>query len=199
MEERPTTENPRIHLRKPIAGLRISYFGPEAVPAEEAKTREDAAYAKGKRDAEIVCQRQIVQARADMANLQNRTLSAIEKNFKDLCDQFDEEMPELVMTIVGKVFEGIKLTRDDVARAIDSALTQTGSDTQNLAIRLSNADFDLLQDTSSLKSRYPDLIVETDPELKSGDVVIRSRFGTIDSRVETKLRRIGGELAKAHK
>jgi flagellar biosynthesis/type III secretory pathway protein FliH len=199
MEENTTTDNPRIHLRKPIAGLRISYFGPEAVSAEDAKKREDAAYAKGKRDAEVVCQRQIVQARADMANLQNRALAAIDKNFKELSDQFNDQMPDLVMAIVGKIWEGLKLSREDVVRAIDVALAQVGSDTRNLAIRLSKADYDLLQDASAFKARFPDLTIETDPELKGGDVVIRSRFGTIDSRVKTKLRRVGEELAKVHK
>jgi flagellar biosynthesis/type III secretory pathway protein FliH len=199
MPEETTTENPRIHLRKPIAGLKISYYGPEAVSAEEAKKREDAAYAKGKRDAEAVCQRQIVQARADMTNLQNRSLTAIDKNFKELGDQFNDLMPDLVMAIVSKVWEGLNLTRDDVIRSINAALAQIGSDTQDLVIRLSKADFDLLQDASTFKSRYPDLSIETDPELKPGDVIVRSRFGTIDSRVKTKLKLVGAELAKAHK
>jgi len=199
MDEQTTTENPRIHFRKPITGLKVSYYGPEAVPVDEAKKREDAAYAKGKRDAEAVCQRQIVQARSDMANLQNRTLAAVDRNFKELSDQFNDQIPDLVMAIVGKVWEGLKLTREDVIRAIEAALVQTGSDTQNLAIRLSKADFDLLQDASAFKVRYPNLSIEPDPELKPGDVVVRSRFGTIDSRVKTKLRRVGEELAKVHK
>ena len=199
MEEPTTTENPRIHLRKPIAGMRIAYFGPEAVSAEDAKKLADDAYATGKRDAETVCQRQILQARADMTNLQNRTLSEIDRNFKELNDQFNETMPELVMSIVGKVIDGVKLTRDDVLHAMDSTLEKVGEDTQNISIRISKPDFDLLQDPASLKASYPDIAIDADPELKSGDVVIHSRFGTIDSRVETKLRRIGEELAKAHK
>ena len=138
-------------------------------------------------------------ARADMANLQNRTLSAIDKNFKEFNDQFNDQMPDLVMAIVGKVWESLKLTREDVLDAIDAALSQAGNDKQNLVIHLSKADADLLQDTGAFKSRYPNIAVETDLELKNGDVVIISRFGTIDCRVKTKLRRVGEEIAKAHK
>jgi flagellar biosynthesis/type III secretory pathway protein FliH len=193
------TQNPRIHLRKPIAGLKIAYYGPEAVSFDDAKKREDNAYAKGKRDSETVCQRQIVQARNDMASLQNKVLSAIDKNYKDLSDQFDEQIPQLVMAIVGKVWDGMKLSREDVLRAIDAALSQTGSDTQKLTLRLAKEDAALLQETETFKTRFPDIIVETDPELKSGDVIVRSRFGTIDSRIPTKLRRVEEEIAKAHK
>lgn len=198
MEEQ-IAESHRIHFRRPIAGLRIVGCGKEPVPFEESKKREDLAYAKGRSDAETVCQRQILQARNEMAALQNRVLASIERKYKEFSDQFDEQLPDLVMSIVCKVWEGMKIGREDILHAIDTTLSQTGSDTNNLVLRLSKDDAALLQETEAFKTRYSDIAIEVDPDLKSGDVVVRSRFGTIDSRIDTKLRHVREEITKVRK
>lgn len=192
------TINPRIHLRKPITGLKVSYYGPEPIPAEESSRLVDEAYQRGKSDAEEVCQRQILQARKEMSILQNEVLSAVQNRYNEFSEQFDQQLPDLVLSIVGKVWEGLNLGREDILRAIDSALSEVGSDTQKLVLRLNPRDASLLQGTETFQTRYPDLKVETDPELVSGDVIIHSRFGIVDSRIKTKIRRVEEEIKKVH-
>lgn len=189
---------PRIHLRKPISGLKVTYFGPEPVRAQTAEERENDAYERGKADAETVCERQILQARKEMAILQNEVLAEIQSRFEEFSNQFNEQLPDLVLAIVGKIWEGLVLDRPAILRAIDSALDQVGSNTENLVLRLAKEDAALLQETESFKTRYPDLVIETDPELTSGDVIIKSRFGIIDSRIATKIRRVEDEIKQAH-
>jgi flagellar biosynthesis/type III secretory pathway protein FliH len=192
------TLNPRIHLRKPIAGLKVSYYGPEPVSEADAHKREEEAYERGRHEAETVCQRQILQARKEMSQLQNEVLASVQSRYKELSDQFDEQIPDLVLSIVNKVWEGLVLDRPAVLRAIDAALTQVGGETQNLTLRLCPQDAALLQERETFKTHYADLKIETDSELASGDVVLRSRFGIVDSRIKTKLRRVESEIKKAH-
>lgn len=191
-------ENPRIHLRKPIAGMKIAYFGPEPVPESETRAREEKAYQKGRRDAEDACQRQILQARREMAQLQNEVLASVQSRYAELSAELDSSLPDLVLAIVGKVWEGLKLTREDVVRAIEAALAEVGSDTKNLTIRLAPSDAALLQETETFKTRYPDLTIATNPDLRTGDVIIESRFGIVDSRISTRVTRVENELRKAH-
>lgn len=188
----------RIHLRRPIKELRVAFYGPEPVPASVAQDDAQAAYDKGRSDVEAVCQRQIVEARREMSQLQNEVLASIQSRFAEFEEQFDNQLPDLVLSIVGKIWEGVQMDRETVLKAIDAALEQVGSDTTKLVVRLSKDDAALLQHTESFMSRYPDLSVETDTELGTGDVVIRSRFGVVDSRVGTKIRRIEQEIRKAH-
>jgi flagellar biosynthesis/type III secretory pathway protein FliH len=188
----------RIHLRRPIKELRVVFHGPEPVPASEAQTDAQAAYDRGRSDVEAVCQRQIVEARREMSQLQNEVLASIQSRFAEFEEQFDRQLPDLVLSIVGKIWEGVRMDRETVLKAIDAALEQVGSDTTKLVVRLSKGDAALLQESESFMSRYPDLSIETDPELGTGDVVIRSRFGVVDSRVGTKIRRIEQEIRKAH-
>jgi flagellar biosynthesis/type III secretory pathway protein FliH len=192
------TAKPRIHLRKPITGLKVTYFGPEPLRAETAQERENEAYERGKAEAEAVCERQILQARKEMEILQNEVLANMQNRFEEFSNQFNEQLPDLVLAIVGKIWEGLKLDRPAILRAIDATLDQVGSNTENLVLRLAKEDAALLQETESFKSRYPDLVLETDPELSSGDVVIKSRFGIIDSRIATKIRRVEDEIKQAH-
>jgi flagellar biosynthesis/type III secretory pathway protein FliH len=188
----------RIHLRTPIKELRVAYYGPEPVPAGQAQGDVQAAYERGRRESEAVCQRQIVEARREMSQLQNEVLASIQSRYAEFSDQFDQQLPDWVLSIVGKIWEGVRMERETILRAIDAALEQVGSDTTKLVVRLSKADAALLQQTESFMTRYPDLVVECDPDLSTGDVVIRSRFGVVDGRISTKVRRIEEEIKKAH-
>lgn len=188
----------RIHLRKPIASLRVSYYGPEPVKAKDAQAAEQSAYEKGREDAEQVCQRQIMEARKEMAILQDQVLSSIQNRYAEFSEDFNDQMPDLVLSIVDKIWEGLTLDRTSILKAIDSALEQVGSSDEKLVLRLCKKDATLLQEHESFMERYPDLRIETDAELDSGDVMIQSRFGIIDSRIRTKISRVEAEIKRTH-
>lgn len=193
-----SANTPKIYLRKPIKGLRVAYYGPEPVRMEEVARREQAAYQRGQNDAQTVCQHQIMQTRGEMTQLQNDVLATIQNRYNEFTEQFNEQLPDLVLTIVEKIWEGLELDRNAVLRAIDAALVQAGNDTRELVLRLCPKDAALLHDTETFQTRFPDLKIETDPELTPGDVMLRSRFGIVDARIETKLRRVEEEIKKAH-
>jgi len=188
----------RIHLRKPISSLRVAYYGPAPVRVEEMTRIEKDAYERGRTEAEEVCQHQIMQARMQMSQLQDEVLANIQTRYLDFSNEFNEQLPDLVLSVVGKIWEGMEIDRPAILRAIDAALDQVGSSDEHLVLRLCPQDAALLQETESFNNRYPDLKVETDAELGSGDVAINSRFGIIDSRIKTKIRRVESEIKKAH-
>jgi flagellar biosynthesis/type III secretory pathway protein FliH len=190
--------NTVLHLKRPLKSLRVTYFGPEKVAEEDAAARESAAYEKGRRDAEEATRRQIVQARAEMKQLQDQVLKSLQDKYAQLAEELDSALPDLVLAIVNKVWNGLTLSREDILRSIDAALAEVGSDVKGLHLRLAPADAALLQEKEAFQQRYPDLTLSTDAQLKSGDVVVESRFGIVDSRVATRLSKVEGEIRKAH-
>jgi flagellar biosynthesis/type III secretory pathway protein FliH len=190
--------NSILHLKQPLKGLRVTYFGQEKVAEEDAAARESAAYEKGRRDAEEATRRQIVQARAEMKQLQDQVLRSLQDRYAELASELDSALPDLVLAIVNKVWNGLDLSREDILRSIDAALAEVGSEVKGLRLRLAPADAALLQEKEAFRERYPDLSLVPDTQLKSGDVVVESRFGIVDSRVSTRLSKVEGEIRKAH-
>jgi flagellar biosynthesis/type III secretory pathway protein FliH len=188
----------RVHLRKPIKGVRILYHGPEPIPAATVEQIEREAYERGRAEVEEVSKRQIMQARGEMKQLQGEVLASIQNRYEELSHQLDESLPDLVLAIVGKIWEGMTIDRETLIKSIDAALEQIGSGEEKLVLKISTADEKLLQGNEHFTARYPNLTIESDSELKSGDVVVRSRFGIVDSRISTKIGRVEKELRRAH-
>lgn len=188
-----------MRLPKPIKGVRVSYFGPEPVRDTDVIDREQAAYRQGQDDAQTVCQQQILDAREEMRRLQDDVLGGISTRFEELCEQFNNQVPELVLAIVRKVLSGVEPGRETVIRAIEETLAELAPQSDTFQVHLHPKDADLLREgCSEFSNDYPGMELIDDPSLHMGDVVVRSRFGIIDGRVETKLRRIEAGIREVH-
>lgn len=188
-----------IRLPKPLKGVRVSYHGPEPLRGPNVSDREQAAYRQGQDDAQTFCQQQILEAREEMRRLQDEVLSGISTRFEDLCEQFNDQVPELVLAIVRKVLSGVEPGRETVIRSIEETLTELAPQSDTFQVHLHPKDAALLREgCSEFTSDYPGMELMDDPSLVPGDVVVRSRFGIIDGRVETKLRRIEAGIREAH-
>lgn len=188
-----------IRLPKPIKGVRVSYFGPEPLRGSDVSDREQAAYRQGQDDAQTFCQQQIMEAREEMRRLQDEVLSGISTRFDELCDQFNHQVPELVLAIVRKVLAGVEPGRETVIKAIEETLAELAPQSDTFQVHLHPKDASLLREgCSEFSNDYPGMELMDDPSLAPGDVVVRSRFGIIDGRVETKLRRIEAGIREVH-
>jgi flagellar biosynthesis/type III secretory pathway protein FliH len=194
----PSDLKTTIRLTAPLKGVRVSYYGPETLRAAEVAVREEEAYARGHADAEAATQRQIVDARLQMKRLQDEVLEAISQRFNEFSRQFDAQMPDLVLSIVRKVWAGLELDREAILRVIDATLGEMAPGGGDMELCLSPRDAALLQDVKDFQTRYTGLRLVTDDTLRSGDVVLRCRFGVVDGRVETKIRHIEDEIREVH-
>jgi flagellar biosynthesis/type III secretory pathway protein FliH len=183
---------------KPLKGLRISYIGKKPVPGDEAAETAKAEYKRGYQKAREFYERKIVNMQKEMAALQDQVLNKIEGNIKSLEKEINGNLPDLIMAIVRKIWNGMEVDHATLIRLIEEVLDQVSPGEEGLEVYLCPSDYGrLLQNDSGVSSRYPGLKIVEDKALSSGDVALRSRFGHVDARIQTKFRKMCEELKGA--
>ena len=113
----------------------------------------------------------------------------IEQLVKSMIAEFADEDEKLEVFLNAKdldLLKGLRRTEDDGNSSSDQ-------DEEGFASAIAGI-FDGLDGDDALLSEYPEVKFFVDDSLESGDCQIKSRFGLLDGRVATKLRKIEEEL-----
>ena len=138
--------------------------------------------------------------------------------------ELDNRLPSLVVNMAEKVLGGIELDADMIRSLVKSMIEEFGTEGENLDVFLSPDDLNLLKSLSNkdkapdsndneegfasaiagifdgidgddaLLEGYPNVKFFEDPSLQHGDCQVKSRFGLLDGRISTKLRRLEEEI-----
>jgi hypothetical protein len=103
--------------------------------------------------------------------------------------EFADEDEKLEVFLNAKDLELLKGLR----RTEDDSDSSSNEDEEGFASAIAGI-FDGLDGDDALLSEYPEVKFFTDDSLESGDCQIKSRFGLLDGRIATKLRKIEEEL-----
>lgn len=184
-----------ISLPDLLKGLRATYFGPPPVKGDEVPRLEEAAYKRGHNDAGTRYNSQILEQRREAKHLQECLFEKFEAEFESIIKEINKRLPGIVMVSVRRVCAGIEPDRVLVENIIGEVMDEGTPDSENLEIFLSTEDFKLVDGKLNFSpERFPKLSIVEDPDLHVGDCMMRSRFGIVDGRMNTKLRRIESEL-----
>ena len=114
----------------------------------------------------------------------------MEQLVKSMIAEFSEEDEKLEVYLNPKDLELLKGLRrtEDVSEREDYQKEEEGFASAIAGI------FDGLDGDDALLSEYPEVKFFEDDSLQSGDCQIKSRFGLLDGRIATKLRKIEEEL-----
>jgi flagellar biosynthesis/type III secretory pathway protein FliH len=113
----------------------------------------------------------------------------IEQLVKSMIAEFADEDEKLEVFLNAKDLELLKGLR----RTEDDSDSSSNEDEEGFASAIAGI-FDGLDGDDALLSEYPEVKFFTDDSLESGDCQIKSRFGLLDGRIATKLRKIEEEL-----
>jgi flagellar assembly protein FliH len=153
------------------------------------------AYERGRGEAEDFARAQLVEARTETSELQSSVLHGVEKAFEDLRTELDQNLPELVLALVQRVLRGVELDGEAIRGLVLSTVEELAPRDEPLTLFLHPQDHHALsQRDEELAANHPRLRFQADPELKRGDVQVRSRFGVIDARTDTKVDALRREL-----
>ncbi len=184
-----------IPLSAPLKGIQMVYCGLPRIGRGEADRREDEAYQKGRREVEAVCQRQIRDNLGEVERLRGKVFAKMEEEFEKTIEEIGRAIPLFVGELVRRVLGATEIDRPTVIKIVEEALGETTSNEQRLEVSLSAEDFELVQGhESDLRQQYPRIELSSDSSLESGDSLVRSRFGLVDARIETKLENISRDL-----
>ena len=169
----------------------------EVVPREDLKLTEQAAYERGKKDAEATLLGQLEVMKTEYATEQQQKLADFFKNIQDdlggqvprMLQSLEKHVINLAADIAMKIVAGIPVDKSMVETVVKDALAKAEKDT-DVVVLLNEADLELLsQADSELLQRThgsSEVVFKASPEVSRGGCMLETRYGTVDARIETK-------------
>ena len=169
----------------------------EVVPREDLKLTEQAAYERGKKDAEASLQGQLEVMKTEYAAEQQQKLADFFKNIQDdlggqvprMLQSLEKHVINLAADIAMKIVAGTPVDKSMVETVVKDALAKAEKDT-DVVVLLNEADLELLsQADSELLQRThgsSEVVFKASPEVSRGGCLLETRYGTVDARIETK-------------
>ena len=169
----------------------------EVVPREDLKLTEQAAYERGKKDAEATLQSQLEVMKTEYATEQQQKLADFFKNIQDdlggqvprMLQSLEKHVINLAADIAMKIVAGTPVDKSMVETVVKDALAKAEMDT-DVVVLLNEADLELLsQADSELLQRThgsSEVVFKASPEVSRGGCLLETRYGTVDARIETK-------------
>ena len=165
------------------------------VSLDEHEAALDASYKKGAQEATDSLTKQILDQRAEIAHLQEKLFTSVAEQANALTHQVSEMLPDLVIEISRRVLAGIEPDQAVVKKIITETLAEIAPGSAEVEVLLHPQDLALVGGIDKeFEQKYPGIKFSADPELTPGDCRAKSRFGTIDARVFTKLQNMGRSL-----
>ena len=184
-----------IYMPETLKSVAVAYFGPPPVNGNCLQSLQAASYDKGVEDANNRSNQQILDHRKEVEHLQQSVFKNLSTEFDKLVEEINRRLPELLLVMLRRVLADTPMDRKLVCKIIDETLGQFVSKDEDLEISLSKSDLALLRGgEGSSEDLYPGITLLEDPALQPGDCLVRSRFGLVDARVQTKISKIEKEL-----
>jgi len=188
-----------IAFDRPLSGAAIpGRAGGRLFTEAEVAAREQAAYRNGVDAARAAADQQMVEFRADMAQLSDSVLGKLAGVDQLLLGQLREALPGLAVELARRLLAGHEPSAEVVAQLCHETLEQLFPERDGLELSLCPRDADLLKAINpAWLQDYPGLKMRTDTALTPGDCLVRSRFGLTDARLATKLAALDHSLTGA--
>jgi flagellar biosynthesis/type III secretory pathway protein FliH len=179
-----------IHFPVPPRAIFIAGSG-AAEPAYSQEQFDAAcreARQRGAEEATELMERQMLDLRADVIALQSGTFSKLAAAHADLTAQFRSILPTLVTEAASRVLGATPISSDTVLGIVRELLQGVDQSSPELEVSLAPHDLELITgNEADFREKHPSITFRANAELKQGDCMVLSRFGTLDGRIATKL------------
>jgi flagellar assembly protein FliH len=187
-----------VHFDRPLAGALIPGRSVRVYTDTEVEDLRRDAFRQGQDAARAFADRQMVDIRADVQQLQEGIFGKLADLEPVLIGQIRNALPELALDLARRLMAGFEPTPEIIDRICSEALDQLLPERENLELILSPRDARMLEELNpAWLQRYPGLKVRADATLATGDCQVRSRFGLTDARRVTKLETLSLGLANS--
>jgi len=179
-----------IRLTQPLRDVRpLTGVPPEGWDGFLRK-REEIARQRGRREGEQALSAQLLEQRAEMAELQRGILDSLRRAVPQVVQETEGALLRLTLETAQKIVAGLPISQELVAGVVREAVSQV-RDTAEITVQLHPDDLALLSrlDAGSLRGP-PDagpLRFVASQEITRGGCVVQTRFGLIDARRELKI------------
>lgn len=185
-----------LELDRPLVEVNWTQAAPGMTEAE-VRAREEVAYQRGRRDGEKALGEQLLRQRAELIELQNGVLESLRQVVPRVARDCESALVELALEVAQKLVAGMPITPAMVEAVVRDALEQVEEATE-IQVCLHPDDLALLQQVNSpllLPAGGMDVLqFVKSPEVSRGGCMIKTRFGLIDARRETRMQMIRSTL-----
>lgn len=188
-----------IHFHANLRDVRL--VTPAAAEADRAarwKQETQACFERGRIEGEEALGHQLMQQRSELMEIHNGVLAALQSVLPQLVRDSERALAQLALEVARKLVSSLPITAEMVEAAMREAMTQVEEST-DMTILLHPEDLALLQrsDSPFLKPRDHGAAIRLHEasDVTRGGCMIRTRFGLVDARRETKFELIQKALA----
>ena len=162
----------------------------------ELKEIRESAFSEGYAKAAEECASEVRGLKDMMTALQDGVLQTLIEKQREMSAHIRSILPVLVMEAAERVIAGVKVDDGVVKAVVGDLMAEVAPGIENVEIRISVNDFSKMREfDATFSGRYPQAKLLPDPDLTDGDCIVRSKFGTLDGRIATKLRSLEGALS----
>jgi flagellar assembly protein FliH len=187
-----------IAFNRPLHDVRLLTQSPSQDWSEHITEREKAAYEKGRSEGENALREQLIGQRNEIGSVLNDVIESLRQAVPQLVHQTESALIQLALESAQKIVAGQPIKPKMVEAVVREALQQV-EDTAEVTIQLHPEDLVLLQKhKATILKGAPGsgpLHFAGSAEVTRGGCLIRTRFGIIDARRETKLDQLREALA----
>jgi len=177
-----------VNFDRPLSGAILPGRSVRVYTDTEVEAIRREAFRQGQDAARAFGDRQLVEIRSDVQQLQDGILGKLADLEPTLLGQIRAALPGLALDLARRLMAGFEPPPEIIERICCEALDQLCPERENLELILSPRDARLLEQVNpGWLQRYPGLKIRTDAALAAGDCQVRSRFGLTDARRVTKL------------
>ena len=175
----------------PLRSARV-IWAPASEPADAAAAdpaREQAAFERGLAEGEKRLGEQMLRQRAELLELQNGIFASLREAVPQVVRQSEAAVIQLALQVAKKLVNDLPISAELIEAAVRSALAQVEESTE-FDVFLNADDLALLhQCNSAILFPGPGneaMRFQASSEVTRGGCLVRTRFGMVDTRRETK-------------
>lgn len=187
-----------VAFDRPLAGAVLPAYSPRRYTEADLAAARAEGHRAGADEARAFADRQLVELRAEVQELQAGLGQRLRDAHEDLLAQVRAALPVLAVEVGRRLLAEFEPEPAQVERLCRATLDQLYPERTGLELHICPADAAKLErlDTD-WKTHFPGLTLTIDDTLVPGDCVVRSRFGLTDARGVTKLEGLRRELLGA--
>ena len=187
-----------ISLTAPLRDVCLTSTASRVENEQRQREAEQAAYERGRRDAEKALSEQLIQQRGELLELQQGVLASLRNALPQLVHESEQALIELAFEVAQRIVAGIPVSSEMIEAAVREAISQIEQNT-DITVQLHPEDLALLKKhDAAILSGVPcadTLRFNPSNEVSRGGCIIQTSFGSIDARRETKVEQLRKSLA----
>ena len=192
------TWNETVRLPRRLRDVRLAAAPILNFSEEQVRLREQQSFERGRQEAERTLKDDLVRQHSELSKLEASLLESLRQVMPQIARESETALVALAMEVARKLVADLPVSAEMVEAAIREALVEVEENSE-ATILLHPADLELLQAHDSsffqTKANGERIHFDASTEVTRGGCLVRTSFGIIDSRRETKFELLKRSLA----